>query len=284
MTGIGDGINQSRLLSNAGAILRTLTPAKIATLVLVRGGQSSQRAIAERLDRTSPAVYKYIETLESLPTPLVEKQERDIRATSLGKQVISSLCYFTDGRVDTDLQSEWSSETTDERLNQLDDCLSPLHEFRSDPPYYILYAIGCGGSSASWFDNPDLEPITIDDLTATVKDWLTDSIARTQIWERLRKFEDANTIEINEKSITLTDKGAGQCRLLDQIMQSFLDTMPVDNKDNGITAAYQSDTGVVLPLPRTLTVKELDAIVSDFKENNNDDLNLELVLDSNGCG
>lgn len=272
MTEIGDCVNQSRLISNAGAILRALTPAKIATLVLVRGGQSSQRAIAERLDRTSPSIYKYIETLESLPTPLVEKQERDIRATSLGKQVISALCYFTDGRVDTSIQSDWTAETTDERLDQLDRCLSPLHEFRSNPPYYILYAIGCEASSVDWLVNPT--PVTIDDVAPTVKHWLNDSITRTQIWERLRKLDDAGTIKTDEESIALTDKGIGQCRLLDQIMQSFQKTEPAENKGDGLAIVYRTNDGSTLRLPLSLTIDELDEIVSEFKEHNRGDLEL----------
>lgn len=70
---------ETQLISKAGAILRKLTPPRIATLLLVREGIETQSEMAERLNRAPPTISNYIESLEDLPVSLVETQNLTIQ-------------------------------------------------------------------------------------------------------------------------------------------------------------------------------------------------------------
>ncbi len=249
--------NHPHAIRNAGAVLRVLTPPRAATLVLVRGGDLTQRAIADHLDRTPPAVSNYFERLEGLPQPLVERDGHDHWATSKGKQVVSAIFEFG-ARVGTDLQSGWRDDTG--WVDRYADSVSPLYEFRSDAPFLILYALGTGKLSFS-------------EIEDTVKEWSADTITRSQIISRLRHVEDAELATTIGESAQLTEKGEAQFQLLDRIAQVFIEPEPV--LDASMT--YQTEDETVLRLPSELTVNELEAIVDEFKEEYGGEVTLQLV-------
>lgn len=292
MSSSGECIDNPRLISKGGAILRSLTPPRIATLLLIREGIETQREIAKRLDRAPPTISNYIETLEDLPTPLVSKEGHNCCTTSEGNQVASAVLRCTTNYLGTDMQSAlWEGKATCQ-LSQLDECLSPLHTFRSDPPFFILYALAIEGSSG-WMADFSSEPVSVDNIVSAVKEWLDDSITRKQIRSRLRRFEDATTVEIDGQEATLTEKGLEQCRLLDQVMQLFVDG---DNTENGIeddcsienkrniiysdsyTAMYCTGEKPVLSLPSSLTVGELVRLAANVGHEHDDDMDLDLKL------
>lgn len=270
------GSQDTQLISNAGAILRKLTPPRIATLLLVRQNIGTQRKMADRLNRAPPTISNYLEALADLPVPLVETEGRN-HTTSEGNQIISAISQCASNHLEVDLQqASWSSDATTERLDELDSCLTPLHTFRTDPPFFILYAIGVEGSS-DWLVDLTLEPVPISDIVTTVKGWLEDSITRKQIRERLNTFEASNTIEIDGQSVILTEKGLEQCRLLDQVMEMVINTAtPECSDDSPGVAAYQSDNGTILPLPSSITAAELEQLVTRFNQEHDDDLVLTL--------
>lgn len=291
MTGCSASQN-TQLISNAGAILRKLTPPRIATLLLVRQNIGTQREMADRLNRAPPTISNYLEALAELPVPLVETEGTN-HATSEGNQIVSAMSRFTSNYLGVDLQEEsWDSDSTSERLDELDSCLHPLHTFRTDPPFFTLYAMGVEGSSG-WLVDLTLESIPISNIVTAVKRWLEDSITRKQIRERLNKFEASNTIEIDEQSVILTDKGLEQCRLLDQVMQIFVDSTDTDNSkveerspgpiskgrttiDRADQAMYCANEGPVLSLPSSITAAELEQLVTRVTHKYDDDTVLTL--------
>lgn len=259
MTSTGTSIKHPGSIRDAGAILRALSPARAATLVLVRGGDFSQRDIADHLDRTPPAISNYVERLGSLPQPLVKKEGHDHWATDEGKQVVSAIFDFG-SCVDTDLRSGWRDGV--DWMERYADCMTPLYEFRSNSPFLILHALGTGTT-------------TLAEVVATVKRWSEGSITRSQIISRLRRVEDTSLAEVEDESVILTDKGKEQYRLLDHIAQIFVETSMPEN--DAIYAAYRAESDAVLRLPSSLTVDELESIVSEFKDENGGESALELV-------
>ncbi len=284
-------IDNPRLISKGGAILRSLTPPRIATLLFIREGIETQRQIAKRLDRAPPTISNYIETLEGLPTPLVSKEGHNCCTTSDGNQVASAILRFTINYLGTDMQSVSWEEKASHRLSQLDECLSPLHTLRSDPPFFILYALAIEGSSG-WMADFNSEPVSIENIVSAVKEWLDESITRKQIRSQLRRFEDATTVEIDSQEAILTEKGLEQCRLLDQVMQLFIDgdttgnngdDCSIEDEQNIIdsesyTARYCTEEGPVLSLPASLTVGELVRLAANVGHEHDDDTDLDLKL------
>lgn len=283
-----EGIGNPQLISKAGAILRALTPPRIATLLIVKEGVETQRQIAKRLDRAPPTISNYIETLEDLPTPLVKKDGHNYWTTSDGNQVASAILRFSTNSLGVDMQSEsWDQH----HLSQLGECLSPLHTFRSDPPFFVLYALGVKGSSG-WMADPRPEPVAIDTVVMTVKDWLDDSIMQKKIRSYLKKFEEAMTIKIDDGEVTLTKRGLKQCQLLDQVMQLFASeqTKNSTNRDlptedereivssDSHTVMYCAEEGPVLSLPPSITVGEFVKIAVNFGRKHDDDTNLDLKV------
>lgn len=264
-----DCVDRPDLIADAGAILRSLTPTRVATLKLVREGGLSQIEIADRLNVTSPAVSNYIETLRTLPHPLVKQDGHDYWTTSEGKQVVSALYRFGDN-LGIALASEW----TDEVAVQLAEGLSPLCDFRSDPPFYVLYALGvdCPDSLTV---NPDPNPASLGATVSTVQTWLDEGITRRQVRDRILTYQQSGAATLAEKRVALTEKGVEQCRLLDQIMQLSADESIIDN--NGlIDVEYRSDSGTSLSLPSEATPSELEQLAARFREEHGD-IPLELV-------
>jgi hypothetical protein len=294
MTGCSASQN-TQLISTAGAILRKLTPPRIATLLLVREDIGTQREMADRLNRTPPTISNYLEALEDLPVSLVETEGTN-RSTSDGNQVVSAISRCASNYIEVNLQeASWGGDATAQRLDELDACLTPLHTFRTDPPFFMLYAMGNEGSSG-WLVDLTVEPVPISNIVTTVKEWLDDSITRKQIRSRLNTFEASNTVEIDERSVILTEKGLEQCRLLDQVMQILAETTETDNdevgdwspgltgdertvigSDTDAAAMYCADEGPVLSLPPSITAAELEQLVSRFTQEHADDLVLTLT-------
>lgn len=276
---------ETQLISKAGAILRKLTPPRIATLLLVREGIETQREMADRLNRAPPTISNYIESLEDLPVSLVETAgsnhsgESNHWTTSEGNQIVSAICRFASNYLEVDLQKEsWSGDSTAERLDELDSCLNPLHTFRTDSPFFILYAMGITGSSG-WMVDFNREPISIRNIVTDVKRWVDDSITRKQIRSRLNTFKEAGSVEIDGQEARLSEKGLEQCRLLDQVMQMFTNTAPPGNNDESrAPAVYQSDDGAVLPVPSSITAAELEQLAIRFNQEHDSDIVLKLAF------
>jgi hypothetical protein len=293
MTGCSASQN-IQLISNAGAILRKLTPPRIATLLLVRQNIGTQREMADRLNRAPPTISNYLEALAELPVPLVETEGTN-HATSEGNQIVSAISRFMSNYLGVDLQqASWSSDATAERLEELDSCLTPLHTFRTEPPFFILYAMGVEGSSG-WMVDLTLEPVPISNIVTAVKGWLEDSITRKQIRERLNKFEASRAVKIDGQAVILTDKGLEQCRLLDRVMQIFVDSIDVDDGEvreqplspigkekttteigSDVRAMYCADEGPVLSLPSSITAAELEQLATRVTHKYDDDTVLTL--------
>lgn len=289
------------LISRAGIVLRALSPPKVATLLFVKDGIRTQREMAERLDRTPPAISNYIEELEELPVSLVRKEGSERWITSEGEEVLGFVTRLTNNLGRLNLRRvEWDQTSVPELLDDLDSYLDPLHTFRDVVAYHVLYAIGV--QSSGWLlDDPGT--VLISDVMSAVKRW-DDSATKKQIHPRLNKFSDANAIEADGQRVQLTEKGLEQCRLLDHVMQMLdttdsethvdavsmmarpdhsLDLSDVDGEsdrtavefDKSLTAAYCTDTPV-LSLPSTLTVGELIDTATDVGRNLDEDVELEL--------
>lgn len=263
MTGSGGRTEHPELIRDSGAILRTLAPARVATLIFIREDDISQLEIAERLGRTSGAISNYIETLMNLPHPLIGKDGHDYWATSEGKQVVSAIYRFA-GNLDIDLPPEWSEETG----KDLGHGLSPLYEFRSDPPFYVLYALGVDSPSRLAV-RENLQPTHLSEVVDIVKEWLDESITRRQVRDRVLKFERAGSVTIEEQSITMTEKGIEQCRLLEQIAQVSADESIVE-EESEINVLYHSEDGTTLPLPSSITPSELEDLAVRFRDEHGD--------------
>lgn len=292
----------TELISGAGVVLRALSPPKIATLMFIQEGVNTQREMAERLDRTPPAVSNYVEELEELPVPLVRKDGSDRWITSEGEEIISLITRLTNNLGTLDLRNvEWKSASLSNLLDDLERYLDPLHTFRDIVAFHVLYAVG--SRSSSWFLD-DRETVLFSDVVSDVKEW-DDSATKKQIRARITKFDASNTIEIDGQQINLTDKGFEQCQLLDQVMQTLVTAdanqeshlesasvtirpdpsldlpdddgtvVRVDTGNETLTAAYCADKPV-LHLPSTLNVGELIDAATDLGHDLDRDTELEL--------
>lgn len=231
----------TQVLVEAGQILRTLTPSRLATLLLVMDNTPyTQTDMADTIGCSRSSISMYHQTLADLPLPLIEKRQTRYRATAAGEKIVS---YINDvaNNFDIDLHSiNWGDEDDKKRVA---DCLAPLHNTRDSVPFFILDSLR--ERSGEIRLGPPL-PVELVDIVDDVNDRQQErgeNSSRTQVRRRLQnRFAPTDTIEFDEEEIVLEEKGQDHAQLLDQIAQLLFDELDanVDESESSPSAKAQS--------------------------------------------
>jgi DNA-binding MarR family transcriptional regulator len=216
------------VLVTASEILRTLSPSRLATLLIVDEGETqSQSKVADIIGRNQSTVSDYFRSLKS-PIPLAEKRGKHYTVTDTGRAVIDVIdTAITE--LGLDLQSvDWKSKNDRQEVGEL---LSPLHDSRSVVPFFILYSLYERSEVDDRQDTP--QPVWIDDIIFDVDRRLhevdvsgevgDEETNRTDITKQVRpmidRFEEADTITYDGSQLTLIEKGHQQAWLLAELVQ-----------------------------------------------------------------
>lgn len=228
----------TQVLVEAGQILRTLTPSRLATLLLVIDNKPySQIDMADTIGCSRSSVSLYLQTLEDQPLPLVEKRQTRYRATAAGEKIAT---YVSDmaSDLDTDLHSiSWNDKADEKRV---EDCLTPLHDSRDSVPFFILDSLRERSGEIGL--GPPL-PVELVDIVDDVNDRQQErgqNSSRTQVRRRLQnRFETTDTIEFDEEAIVLEEKGQEHAKLLDQLAQLLFDEVDREEMESSSSAKAQ---------------------------------------------
>lgn len=214
----------------AGKILRTLHPSPLGALVAVHNGDSlTQREISDIVGRTQPTVSTYFQSFETLPVPLTVKRGQRNTITETGKKVIA-LVRRVFANLGPDFSSiDWSDETDRDTVSSL---LSPLHDSRSDGPFFILDSI---------YDRSDLDgllgkpqPVWLDDVVNDVEARHRESGGSTtlkQVRQTVKRFDNAGDLTVDGNRLTLDEKGQEHGRLLNELVQFLKEREQIQTDD-----------------------------------------------------
>lgn len=277
-----DSDNRSALLVEAGEILQKLSPSRFATLLLVSDDDiETQAEMADMLGISPSTVSTHLQSLEDLPLSLT-KRERQYKLTPAGDTVIELLDSML-GHFGKDLSTvDWRDRDEREHIGEL---LSPLHNSRSAVPFFILYSIGqhsAVGGRLDRFVSP--ESVQVKDVVADAKQWQEErgkSGTRKQVRSVLKRFGDYNTIEFDDETITLKDKGKEHVRLLerlidlleeDETVESSGDTSSIPSPSTQQTSGTQSEIPTELTTGRIGLQLGLQRFIDEQEDAGNSEL------------
>lgn len=231
MAGNEAGGHSTSQLTDAGMILRTLTPPTVATLdLLINYDVYLQSEIANIIGRKRPTVSRYLQSLEfdDHPFSITRKQGKHYKPTECGEQIFGLIDGMLD-RLGSGLQEiVWDGDTQPEII---EDELSPLYDSRSIWPFLILESIR---SRVNFFDS--LEPVDLEDVILDVRvrqQEMNESVTPTQIRETVDRFDDKGVVEFDGSRIFLEGKGQEHVRLLHQLVQILENEVEYD-QDGGV--------------------------------------------------
>jgi hypothetical protein len=236
--------HSTRVLDITASILQTITPDTLASLLLVYGGTtSSQKEVADAINRDQSTVSAYFQSLTSEKTPvsLIVKPGLRYTVTETGEEIIS---LFNDmfHNLDEELDSiDWGSTTDKDRIGAL---LAPMCESRSVAPFFVLHSLGQRSDLAHVHDTPD--SVWLDDVVRDVENRLQElgeSTSNPQIWQIATRFAEKDAITFDGSQLTLRKKGREHVYLLDQLAE-FITTQIKTDDSESISTEKTSQTGV----------------------------------------
>lgn len=246
------------LLPEVSEILQKLSPSRFATLLFLTDDTiETQAEMAGILGISPSTVSTYLRSLEDLPLSLT-KRGRQYKITSAGDTVIE-LFNSMFSHLNEDLSAiDWGDKDDKERIGEL---LSPLHTSRSIVPYFVLYSIGHRSAVEGRLDRfVTPRPVPIEDVIDDVKTWQEQrgkSSTRKQIRGAINRSEEYGTIEIDDRTIKLEDKGEEQVRLLDQLIDLLEEDSPAESSEDTSSTSSpstQQSMGILSDLsPETAT-------------------------------
>lgn len=209
------GNHSADVIVEAAEILQKLTPPRLATLLFLTDDSiETQTEMADILDVSTSTITTYLQTLENLSLSLT-KRGRQYKITSAGDSVIELFNSML-GYLDEDLSAiDWGDEDDKEQIGEL---LSPLHTSRSIVPYFVLYSIGHRSAVEERLDRfVTPKPVPIEDVVDDVKkrqEQRGKSSTRKQIRGAINRSKEYGTIEVDDETIKLEDKGQEHICLL----------------------------------------------------------------------
>jgi hypothetical protein len=225
--------HSTHVLDITARILQTITPDTLASLLLVYGGTtSSQKEVADAINRDQSTVSAYFQslTLEKTPVSLIVKPGLRYTVTDAGEEVISLLSDMFEN-FDEGLDTiDWGSTTDKERIGAL---LSPMCESRSVAPFFVLDSLWQRSNLAHIHDDPD--PVWLDDVVRDVETRLQEmgeSTSNPQIWQIATRFAEKDAITFDGSQLTLDEKGREHAYLLDQLARFVAIQMESDNGED----------------------------------------------------
>lgn len=297
----------TRAIIEAGEIIQGLKPERLATLSFVEDDTiETQREMASALDCSAPTVSNHLTSFASLPIPIVDRDGPFI--TSTGEDILGSVNDLTQA-LGTDLDDVVWSDTDAQAA--VDRCLAPLHSSRGSLLFLVLHSIGVRNSAGETIDllqSP--EPIRISPIVADVTERQQErgeTVSREQVRWRLTKLADTASIELDEKTVELTQKGEAQARFFERIIQfveqedsdgSSLSVQPgntrseqhgigpdddavpvnfeVDSEALAFVPEYYCDDEAVITLRESMTVDEFVDTAARLRDELDGDVALEL--------
>lgn len=227
----------TKVIIEAGEIIQGLKPERLATLSLVEDDTiETQREIASALGCSAPTVSNHLKSFASLPIPIVDRDGPII--TSTGEDILGTLNDLTQ-TLGTDLDTvAWRDSDAQAAVER---CLAPFHSSRGSLLFLVLHSIGVRNSAGETIDllqSP--EPVRISPIVSDVTERQQErgeTVSREQVRWRLTKLADTASIELDDKTVELTEKGNAQARFFEHIIQ-FVE----QEYSDGATSPVQTGT------------------------------------------
>lgn len=211
---------QTILIVEAGEIIQSLTPMRLATLSLIEDDAiETQLEIAEELNCTPSAISQHLTALSNIPIPIVSR-DGNATVTTEGNKILG-IVSETLKVFGTEFDNiVWRNE---DKMAEISSCLDPFHSTRGPLLSLVLYSIGVRSSVGEKIDLLNTqEPIRVSPIVTDVRDRQQErgeGVTRDKVRWRLTKLEEASSITVDSKAVELTDKGHAQARLLERIIQ-----------------------------------------------------------------
>lgn len=205
---------ETTTICEAGEIIRTLTPPRLATLSELKEGHETQLEIASALDRSSSLISKHLGAFENLPVAIVNKA--DLGITDVGNEILGQLKSMA-RRLNVDFDTALQEEIAD-----IEYCLSPLFAARGPLLFLVFHSIGVNNSVGDQIKLLQQEEIQTASIVSDVESRQQDrgeSVGRKQIRWQLKQLADADSIQFENERIRLSEKGEAQLRFFEQVIQ-----------------------------------------------------------------
>lgn len=267
-------------IANSGKIIQSLNASTIGVLLFsIDDTITYQNEMAERLGCTPAPVTTSLQSLEELPIPLVEKQRR-YQVTEAGETVIGLLDEHI-LQLGMDLcDIDWGSDEEKDKLNEL---LKPLQNSLSLRPFVILDVL-----------YRDSGEMMVDRLIADVQacDDESTAVSRRQIKSTLERFDNAESIKLDGDTVSLTEHGEKQGRMLVDFIKfskqqhgndekgGGADRIETETGDGFFIPAYRprgDNIGPAIPILSSTTIEELYQHVSEVRQQCGGETELDLV-------
>lgn len=244
----------------AGQILQKLTPARVATLLFVADGEiEKQTEMADVLDISRSTITNHLQKLEDLPVSLVVRQ-REYEMTPIGEEIVGILVRMFNRLGENLHDVDWEDPAERKHIGNL---LAPLHSTRSVVPFFVLYSVGQHSTVEDKINiMAPSQPVQVGIVVDDVKSWQKDrgeTATRKQIRAMLGRFEEADSLEITDRELILTDQGKEHAKLLEDVVETIESSRAADsNEDSSLESTHQDSTSTdtqAEPSPATNTTE-----------------------------
>ncbi len=211
---------QTILIVEAGEIIQSLTPMRLATLSLIEDNAiETQLEISEELNCTPSAISQHLTALSNTPISIVSR-EGSPTITTEGNKILGIVSETLEV-LGTELDNVvWRNK---DEMAEVKSCLDPFHSTRGPLLFLVLHSIGIRSSVGEKIDLLNTqEPIRVSPIVTDVKDRQQErgeGVTRDKVRWRLTKLKEAGSITVDSKAVEITDKGHAQARLLERIIQ-----------------------------------------------------------------
>lgn len=203
------------VLALTAQILRTISPNKLGSLVLIsNGAATTQTEIADAINRDQSTVSTYFQslTVENAELSLVERPNQYYSVTETGEEVIELVINLSG----IDLATiDWGSAVDKEQIGTF---LSPLYTSRSVAPFFLLDSLRTRSGIASLQGTS--RPVSIANVVRDVENRvheMDETTSKKQIDQIVDRFATQNAITLDDDRLTLTKMGIKNVHLLHQL-------------------------------------------------------------------
>lgn len=208
---------ETTTICEAGEIIRTLTPPRLATLSELKQGHETQLEVASALDRSSSLISKHLSALEELPVSIVNKT--DLGITNVGSEIYNQLKKMTKR-----LGVEFDAVDLQEDTSEIEYCLSPLFAARGPLLFLVFHSIGVNNSIGKRINLLKQEEIQTSSIVSDVERYQQDrgeGVRRKQVRWQLKQLADADSIQFENERISLSEKGEAQLRFFEGVIRTL---------------------------------------------------------------